>query len=236
MPKPHILEISIEAVATAVAAQRGGASRIELCSNLAAGGLTPSVELMQAVREQVSLPVFAMIRPRAGDFVYSQAEFETMRRQVQLAAQLGMNGVVLGILDKAGNIDVTRTRQLVELARPLPVTFHRAFDASTDLRKSLQDVIDTGASRILTSGGAPSAPEGIASLAELVRAGQNRVLVVPGSGIHAGNIMDVADRTGAQEFHAGLSTVVPDPKKNADRFETEVRKMVATLAIWSKPG
>jgi copper homeostasis protein len=230
VPKPHNLEISVEAVATAVAAQRGGANRIELCVNLAAGGLTPPVELMRAVREQIRLPIFVMIRPRAGDFVYSQAEFGTMQEHTDLAKQSGVNGVVLGILDEGGHVDVTRTRQLVELARPLSVTFHRAFDVSIDLCNSLEAVVLTGASRILTSGGAPTALEGLTALAELVRASQNRILVVPGSGIHAGNIVGIAERVGAVEFHAGLSTVVPDPEKHLDDFETEVRRLARLLA------
>jgi copper homeostasis protein len=224
----------VEAVATALAAQRGGADRIELCSNLAAGGLTPSEELMRAAREQIRLPIFAMVRPRAGDFVYSEAEFEAMQQQLESAKKSGMDGVVLGILDKGGCVDVRRTRRLVELARPLSATFHRAFDVSPDLQKSLEDVIRTGASRILTSGGAPITPEGLASIAGLVQASRDRILVVPGSGIHAGNALSIAQRTSARELHAGLSSVVRDPKENADHFEMEVRKIVEALREDSK--
>jgi copper homeostasis protein len=225
----YILEISVEAAERAAAAQRGGADRIELCSDLALGGLTPSSELMRAVRGLVRLPIFAMIRPRGGDFVYSNSEFEAMRQHIVLAKEFGMNGVVFGLLDQAGDVDLPRTRELVEFARPLPVTFHRAFDASNGLRKSMEDVIRTGASRILTSGGAPTALEGLVCLSELVEASRGRILIVPASGIHAVNVLRVAQGTGAREFHAGLSTVICGMEKDPDRFEQEVRKLAALL-------
>jgi len=153
----YVLEIAVDTLDRALAAERGGAHRIELCRELSRGGLTPSVESMRLAREQVRLPIFAMIRPRAGDFAYSEAEFAEMQRDVTVAARMGMNGVVLGMLSDGGRIDIDRTRQLVELARPLPVTFHRAFDVSADLHRSLEDVIRTGTVRILTSGGAECA-------------------------------------------------------------------------------
>jgi copper homeostasis protein len=224
-----VLEITVETIDAALAAQRGGADRIELCSQLTLGGLTPATDLMHVVRQRVQLPIFAMIRPRAGDFVYSGAEFQLMQRDIETARGLGMNGIVLGILREDRSVDVARTRQLVQLAGPLPVTFHRAFDVSADLPKSLEDVIETGATRILTSGGAPTAPKGLPALAELVAAAGDRIIIVPGSGINPSNILRVAQESGAREFHSGLSSVVSRAERQWDRFEAEVRSLADLL-------
>src|ERR1700676_4026804 len=151
-----------------MAAARGGARRIELCAELGVGGLTPGEELMRRARELVRVPIFAMIRPRAGDFVYSAGEFEWMRADIELARRAGMDGIVLGILTRERSVDVKRTRELAKFTRPLPVTFHRAFDEVADLDAGLEDVIETGAARVLTSGGAVAAPEGSETLARLV--------------------------------------------------------------------
>jgi copper homeostasis protein len=148
-----VLEICVESVDHAVAAERGGAHRIELCSDLSSGGITPSAGLMQTARRQVRIPIHVLIRPRPGDFCYSDSELEIMRNDVLAAKQFGMDGVVLGILQPTARVDIERTRALVDLAHPLPVTFHRAFDASETLEAALEDVIQTGASRVLTSGG-----------------------------------------------------------------------------------
>src|SRR5215472_4878922 len=128
MTRKYLLEISVDGVEKAAAAERGGADRIELCADLSVGGLTPSRELLHAVRDKVNIPIYSMIRPRAGDFVYSDAEFAGMERSIAVATECGMDGVVLGVLKKSRRIDIVRTRRLVDLARPLPVTFHRAFD------------------------------------------------------------------------------------------------------------
>jgi copper homeostasis protein len=224
-----LLEISIETLEAALAAQRGGANRVELCGNLSIGGITPSVELMRTLREQLRISVFTMIRPRGGDFVYSEAEFAEMRRSIGEAKRAGMDGVVLGILKNERHVDIGRTRELVEFARPLHVTFHRAFDDCADLREALEDVIQTGASRILTSGGAKSAPEGASMLAELVQLAGERVVILPGSGINASNISEVAKHTHAREFHSGLGTRLPYGSANYELFKTEIREMAGIL-------
>jgi copper homeostasis protein len=234
MQKPYILEITVDTLARALAAQRGGAHRIELCSDLSSGGLTPVVELIRLTREQVRLPIFTMIRPRAGDYVYSGAEFAQMQREITAVAEMGVDGVVLGILTGDGRVNVKRTRELVEQARPLSVTFHRAFDVTTDLRESLEDVIQAGAGRILTSGGGRSAIEGRTQLAELVQQARGRVIIVPGAGITGSNVELVARETGAGEFHAGLSSVAIGEDRNGDRFEAEVRELVEQLQIFSE--
>lgn len=212
-----------------MAAERGGAHRIELCSNARDGGTTPSVELMRVTRERLQVTIFAMIRPRGGDFAYRADEFETMERQIETAKTLGMEGFVLGSMDAQRQVDVERTRHLVETARPLPVTYHRAFDECRDLRKSLQDVIKTGAARLLTSGGKQTAAEEFGLLGDLVRIAGDQLIVMPGSGLHSGNIREAVEKTGASEYHAGLSSVVANPAGNIGAFEEEVRKLSAAL-------
>ena len=230
MKRRYILEISVETVEAAMAAEHGGADRIEFCSNAREGGTTPSPELLRAVRESVRVPIFSMNRPRAGNFYYSAAEYEFMERDIGVAQQCGMDGIVLGLLDETGFVDVDRTSHLIELARHLPVTFHRAFDECVDLRKSLEDVITTGATRLLTSGGKNTAPEALGVLSELVEMADDRIIVLPGSGIHGGNITDLVRQTRASEYHAGLSSVVARPGENVAAFEEAVRRLAEKLA------
>lgn len=227
------LEISVDSMEKAVAAEHGGADRIELCADLSVGGLTPSRELLRGVREKVHIPVYSMIRPRAGNFVYSDSDFSEMERAVTVAAECGMDGVVLGVLKKDRRVDIARTRRLVDLARPLPVTFHRAFDETPVLKRALQAVMQTGAARILTSGGAKTALQGAAKLAELVAATRDRILILPGAGITASNVAEVVQKTGAIEFHAGLGTVVPYSTNDFAAFEAKVRQLAEHLASLS---
>jgi len=229
MTKFPLLEICVETLDGALAAERGGADRIELCENLQVGGVTPSADLMRAVRSQVHIPVFAMIRPRAGDFFYSEMEFKQMARDLAIAKGLGMDGVVLGLLGTDHRVDVRRTRTLADLARPLPVTFHRAFDETPNLREALEDVIATGAARILTSGGGPSAEQSVGALRELVDASRKRIRIMPGAGISAANIERILQGTRAREVHSGLSTVVPTPRADYRKFEAEVGKLAELL-------
>jgi len=224
-----LLEISIETVEAALAAQRGGADRIELCGNLNIGGVTPSVEVMRTVREQLHIPIFAIIRPRGGDFVYSEGESAEMKRSIAEAKRAGMDGLVAGVLASNGSVDIERTRELVAMARPLPLTFHRAFDDCGNLRGALEEVIQTGASRILTSGGAKSALEGAAPLAKLIAAAGSRITIVPGAGISASNIARVVKETGAIEFHSGLGSVLPYGSPDYKEFEAEVKKLTDQL-------
>ena len=228
MKRKCLLEISVETLEAAMAAERGGADRIELCGNLSVGGVTPDTEILRTVRAQVHIPIFSMIRPRAGDFVYSDAEFSQMRRSISDAKESGMDGIVLGALTKGRRVDVERTRELVEFARPLPVTYHRAFDEAID-PQALEDVIETGAKRILTSGGAKSALEGAAVLSELIEAARERIAIVPGAGISAANIAEVARRTKAREFHSGLSAALPYGSHEYRRSEEEVRKLTKKI-------
>ena len=225
----YLLEISVETLDAALAAERGGAHRIELCENLTVGGVTPRVELMRATRERTKLPIYAMIRPRGGDFVYSAAEFSTMLHDIEAARKSGMDGVVLGVLRGNRTVDRARTHELLQAAKPLPVTFHRAFDETADVFAALEDVIATGASRLLTSGGEPSAPKGESVLSELVHLAGDRLTILPGGGINPANLERVVQSTGAREFHSGLGTALPYPRNDHTEFEREVRKLAEIL-------
>lgn len=229
MVNSFLLEIAVDTVEAAVAAERGSADRVELCGNLAVGGVTPDAELLRAVREQIQIPVFVMIRARADDFVYSAAEFEEMKASIFQAQKLGADGLVLGILKPDKSVDLQRTGELVLLAKPLPVTFHRAFDETANLSKALEDVVQTGAPRILTSGGAASALEGAKNIASLVAISAGRITIVPSAGINADNILSVAATTRAREFHSGLSSALPYPRTDCVAFELGVRELVGKL-------
>jgi copper homeostasis protein len=211
----HVLvEVCVDSVASAVAAVRGGSLRLELCSSLIEGGITPSAGLIEVARSAVSVPIQVMIRPRGGDFCYAADEFETMRRDLALAKRLGVDGVVFGILDVDGNIDIARARQLADEARPLAITFHRAFDMSADLFRALDDVCAVGADRVLTSGGEPTAPLGQEAIRQLVKRADGRIDVMPGSGIQPENARSLVDYTGVTQIHVGLRSPVPSPMRH----------------------
>lgn len=208
MNDPIVIEVCVDSVASAVAAERGGAKRVELCGNLLEGGVTPSAGLIELVREKTSIGLQVMIRPRGGDFLYTREEFETMQRDIVAAKKLGADGVVVGILDAEGNIDVERTRQLVELARPLDVTFHRAFDMSADLFRSLEDLCGTGVDRLLTSGGEPTAAQSADVIAGLVKAARGRVAIMACGSINHHNAASIIAQTGVKDIHVGLRSAV----------------------------
>lgn len=203
-PPPVLLEVCVETVAAAVAAEQGGAHRVELCSNLAVEGVTPSLELVEQVRRRISIPLHVLIRPRAGDFRYTAPEFELMKSEIAHLRQMGVSGVVLGVLNAGNQVDVLRTRELVKRARPLAVTFHRAFDESADLPAALDQVIQTGADRILTSGGARNAQEGSPMLSDLVKMAAGRVGILACGTIRETNVRKIIEATGVREVHASL--------------------------------
>ena len=205
----YTLEICAASLDSALAAQAGGAHRIELCQNLEQGGITPSYGLIRQVQAQVSLPVFVLIRPRPGGFVYDANELAIMRDDIVACRELGCAGVVLGALDTAGRVDQAACQELLQAAGSLQVTFHRAFDACPDQPQALEDVIALGCQRLLTSGGQPTAEAGQAQLAALVAQAAGRICIMPGAGISASNVRTLAARTGAQEFHASAKRTVP---------------------------
>ncbi|HSS96393.1 MAG TPA: copper homeostasis protein CutC [Terriglobales bacterium] len=217
MASSTIIEICIDAVDSAIAAQNGGAQRVELCANLLEGGVTPSAGLITIVRKKISIGLQVIIRPRGGDFCYNDDEFQTMKQDIVTAKSCGADGIVVGLLNEDGSIDVPRTSELVELSNPLPVTFHRAFDVATDLPKALEDVISTGCKRILTSGGQPSALEGIESLAQLVCQSAGRIIILAAGSIKGNNAREIVEKTGVREVHAGLRTIISGRMKQSNK-------------------
>jgi copper homeostasis protein len=232
-------ELCSETLQACLAAREGGADRIELCSALSEDGLTPSHGFIQAAVKQSGLPVYVLLRPRAGDFVYSDAEFAVMREDLLHVHALGANGFVLGILRADGTVDVERTRELVELAAPLEVTFHRAFDLTPSLDEALEDVLATGCRRVLTSGGENNVVGGSGSLARLVERAAGRIDVAVGGGLRLDNAASVARATHAHHFHGSLRRKVASSagtNELVQSFTTEyvvdpddIREMIVAL-------
>lgn len=202
------LEICVDSAESAFNAQEGGADRIELCTNLLEGGTTPGSGIIAVLRDKLDLKIHVLVRPRGGDFLYSDLEYEIMKRDIKICRDIGVEGVVLGILDPAGEIDIERTSRLVEYAHPMSVTFHRAFDMCSDPFMGLEDIITTGASRVLTSGQKNMAAEGSFLIRKLNEQARNRIIIMPGSGLNDSNIELLARETGSSEFHlTGRKTI-----------------------------
>lgn len=195
-----VFEICVDSVESALAAQQGGAQRVELCDNLLEGGTTPSAGAIALARQQLSIGLNVIIRPRGGDFHYSALEFEVMKYDVTQAKALGANGIVIGLLNADGTIDQARTAELMALARPCSVTFHRAFDMTVNAQQALEDLIALGVDRVLTTGQESSAVEGVELIAALVQQAANRIIVMPG-GLRERNIQKFIQRTGVKEVH-----------------------------------
>lgn len=197
-----LVEAAVDSLEDALAAVDGGADRLELCADLAVGGTTPDTALISAVLDRVDVPVFVMIRPRGGSFVYTASELRTMRRSIDAARDRGVQGLVFGALDASGRIDLMATDSLVEAADGLEVTFHRAFDRVADQLDGLETLIELGVDRVLTSGGAVDALTGADRLRELVDQAADRVVVLAGAGVREHNAREIVERTGVREVHA----------------------------------
>lgn len=204
----HIIEIATSDFPSSLAAVQGGADRIELCDNLSEGGTTQSYGSIKLCREKLAVALFPIIRPRGGDFLYNDDEYAIMLQDVKLCRQLGCDGVVIGILNPDGSIDTERSKKLVDLAYPMEVTFHRAFDRCRDPFEALEQLIQIGCTRILTSGQQPTAPAGADLIAELVKKADERIIIMPGSGVRKENIQELAAKANAVEFHSSLRTKV----------------------------
>ncbi len=208
MQRRVTLEVLVDSVESGRAALAGGADRLEVCQNLFEGGTTPSAGLVAALRHEVTLPLNVMIRPRGGDFCYSRCELEVMRHDIRIARELGAAGIVLGILRPDGTVDAEAVAELMALARPLSVTFHRAIDMTRDLGEALETLVELGVDRVLTSGGEATVIEGVDAIAGLVRQAGDRIVVMPGGGIRERNVEKVVALTGAKEIHVSGSRAV----------------------------
>lgn len=235
--KLEIIAFNIESCATAQAA---GANRIELCDNPGDGGTTPSYGFIKKAREVLQIELYAMIRPRGGDFFYSNEEFEIMKTDVQTCKKLDCDGVVIGMLNRDGTVDKERCSKLVELAYPLGVTYQRAFDRVKDPFAALEDIIETGCERILTSGLVPSCLDGAPLIAQLIQKADGRIIIMPGSMLRSGNVKEIATITGASEFHTSarintdsVMNYINEGMKENLRSVTvdaeEVKKIIANL-------
>ena len=196
-----LVEACVDAIDAAIEAEQGGAARLELCGELLQGGVTPSAGLIAAVWDRIDIPLFVLVRPRTGDFLYTDDELDVMRRDIEQVKTLGVEGVALGALTADGDVDVSRMQSLVELARPMSVTFHRAFDFVRRQDAALDALLELGVDRVLTSGGAPTALEGVSAIAELVRRVGDRMIVMAGGSITASNVGEIVAKTGVREVH-----------------------------------
>ena len=218
-----ILEVCANSYESALNAQKGGAQRIELCEDLAVGGLTPNFELSKKVISELNIPVFILIRPRDGDFNYSGEEFEQIKKDIIIFKELGCKGIVCGILTKDNNIDISRTRELIELSKPLEFTFHRAFDEALSPIDALHQLIELKADRILTSGQAETAVKGLGLLNKLIKIAENKIIIMPGSGVNINNILEFK-KIGSKEIHGSF---IKDPNnKNSISDFNEIFKCI----------
>ncbi len=217
-----IVEACLETVASAVAAERAGADRIELCSDLSEGGVTPSAGLIRAVRTRVEIPLHVLIRPRGGESVYDGAEEEVMLADIHEARRAGADGVVIGALSAGQRVHRARTERLVAAAGTMDCTFHRAFDATPDLDASIALLVELGVSRVLTAGGAATAMQGSATLARLQSRWGDRITLLAGGGVRSGNVRRLVGATGVREVHLG--------PRLADGSGMDIAELEATVA------
>ena len=238
------LEICAFNLSSVLIARQSGADRIELCASPEEGGTTPSAGLIRTARESLEIPLYPIIRPRGGDFLYSDEEFNVMLRDIDHCKQVGCDGVVIGMLLTDGSVDKQRCSRLVEAAYPMGVTFHRAFDWAANPFEALEDIITLGCERILTSGQRPTAMEGAELIDQLVREADDRIVIMPGSGVRASNIVQLAEATGAAEFHTSarlkqasgmeyVSVCMKEEQSFTEAGEEEIKKIKEALTALS---
>ncbi len=221
-----VLEVAVFSVEAALAAIEAGANRIEFCENPSEGGTTPSYGSLKVLISKTNIPIFPIIRPRGGDFLYSKTEFECIKADLLFTKELGYPGAVIGLLKEDGNIDMERTKELVDLAAPMEITFHRAFDRCKDPIKGLEDIIDAGCKRILTSGQVPNVSDALPFIKALVEKASGRIIILPGSGVRANNVRKIIDETGAIEIHSSARKAIPSLMKyNAPSMKEQMISM-----------
>ncbi|XP_064418221.1 copper homeostasis protein cutC homolog isoform X2 [Latimeria chalumnae] len=226
MADSFLMEVCVDSLESAINAERGGAGRIELCSSLLEGGVTPSLGLLQVTKQSVKIPVFVMIRPRGGDFLYTDQEVEVMRADIKLAKANGADGIVFGVLTEDGRVDSELSAELLAESRPLPVTFHRAFDMVHNPAVAMETVISLGFDRLLTSGCDSTALEGLPLIRKLVEQAKGRIIVIPGGGITERNLQRILESSGVQEFHCSARS----SKESAMKFRNCCVSLGASLA------
>ncbi len=221
------IEVCCGSIQSAANAKAGGAVRVELCQGLVEGGTTPSPATIQYAVRELGLKVFVLVRPRGGDFCYNELEVKTMEEDVAFCKEAGVSGIVVGFLHPDGSIDTELTRRFVELSAPLPVTFHRAFDECADPLNALEQIIECGCARILTSGCKPTAIEGAEMLHQLVKKADGRITILAGSGVTPENAVALREKTGVKEIHGSCKKTRPDGAWETDA--EEVRKLILQL-------
>ncbi len=221
MIKEVQIEVCVDSVESAIIAQHAGAKRVELCNNLMEGGTTPSAACIEIARKNLDIELNVLMRPRGGDFLYSTLEMETIEKDIMFAKKMGADGIVVGFLHKNGRIDIGKLKTVIEIARPMSITFHRAFDVCRDPFEALDDLINSGVDRLLTSGQKNKAEEGIELISKLVKKADGKIIIMPGSGINAFNFLKIMNLSGAHEFHLSARTV----KKSEMLFRREDVKM-----------
>lgn len=219
------LEIACFNLESALIAQKAGADRVELCADMSVGGTTPTIEMIQKAREHLTIDINIMIRSRGGNFVYSDSEFEQMKSEIETIKKLGVNGFVFGILKEDYTINIEQNKALVELAKPLPCTFHRAFDEVLDYKQALEDVISCGFSTILTSGTFPNVMEGKEVLKQLVIQANNRIKIMPGGGLRSTNILELDEMVNANWYHSSAITDVSEII-NPEEIQNILKKLI----------
>lgn len=224
------LEVIGFTIESCLIAQAAGAHRIELCDNPSEGGTTPSYGFIKTARENLSIELYPIIRPRGGDFLYSEIEFEVMKADIQICKNLGCDGVVIGMLNSDGTVDKQRCKELVDIAQPMGVSFHRAFDRTKDPFKALEDIISIGCERILTSGQKSVATDGAALLNELVKQANGRIIIMPGSGVRSDNVETLVKKTNATEFHTSARTYADSKMEFINESMDEQLTSVTTLS------
>lgn len=235
-----ILEVAVFSIEAAISAINAGADRIEFCENPNEGGTTPSYGSLQTLIKLTKVPIFPIIRPRGGDFLYSHNEFECIKADLKLCKDLGYPGAVVGLLKEDGSIDIARTKILVDLAAPMEITFHRAFDRCNDPIKGLEDIIQTGCKRVLTSGQLPNVEDALPLIKMLNEKAEGRIIILPGSGVRSNNCKQIVQETGVFEIHSSARKTIPSqmefnaPSMNENMIsmgvdEMEINRMLAEL-------
>ncbi len=227
MTRRTLFEACVESLDLAIAAEDGGADRIELCADLSVGGLTPEARIIRETRKHLTIPIHVLIRPRAGDFCYSAEEFDRMKRDISTARDAGIDGVVLGILNPDLSVDTDRSAELLPISKPISVTFHRAFDEANDPLRAVDDIASLGIERLLTSGQRPTAEEGMSLIRTLMDRTAGRLTVMPGGGVNKSNALKIISETGATELHGSLGNGRSD--KNPEAYSARVRDFVGLL-------